>query len=744
MAGRDMSSTTSNWHLWQLKSDYSLDTTFGTNGVVDLGVAPPATCSVQYSNGCSRINSIIYNEVSNKYIVSINTTRQATNTHTVVTYIYGDLATGAIASSTNLRMSSSGSGSDRAAYDADFQTLGIAAQDLDRSECTSVYGSSVNTANLSYGYVESYSSFMFPNGSLFMTVRCSYTTAIDANGGWINNRSGALIEYEYQHYIAVKVGANGFELDTSIGTAGRMMVNTATNYCSQFSPASSTTDLGITSMTSTKTYTLIPVSTTARNTTLPSWSSSAGWTSYDGCNPGNSGPTSFESTLYSVAANGIFSAVYTETTTSPLWVQRWVIDPAGRWLAIATDFSESGQTYTAIRVKDGALDATFGTNGRKILSVPNSVTVGGTSYAIRYNLYGMITTLDEVYFVGFTSRFSANNFSCSDTGTNTEEIAPFIFSTKTGDLVTTFGTSGLGSALTSTMTYAQTCDGSSSQSYFVTSKGQPAVLKSRPENGSQAAGVVAAIWETVASATGGGEGGSGTGGATNDTGGNAFKGEKPFVAGQSDKESADEAGGTISGRIDAKVYTKGVKKARVNSAISLLSARQAKTARLASITPTKCVTLTTSVLYTAAGTCTVRVIERKTNTVLRTVNTRVTAKSVTTGTELSEQKAISFKATSSALSKSTLAEIKTLAATAKGAGRIVVVGHAANLYGNEISNKRISLNRAAAVKRALIKAGAKNPISIIAMGSQDPVSTKKAEKFQAKNRRVEILVFPAG
>jgi outer membrane protein OmpA-like peptidoglycan-associated protein len=86
--------------------------------------------------------------------------------------------------------------------------------------------------------------------------------------------------------------------------------------------------------------------------------------------------------------------------------------------------------------------------------------------------------------------------------------------------------------------------------------------------------------------------------------------------------------------------------------------------------------------------------------------------------------------------------VKELAAAATGAGRILILGHSASLYGNEVSNRFISLQRAAAVKRALIAAGVKNPISIVAMGSKDMASTGKTEAQQALNRRVEVFIFP--
>ena len=41
--GRDLSDTSSKWHMWQLKPDHTIDATFGTSGVVDLGVTHTTT-----------------------------------------------------------------------------------------------------------------------------------------------------------------------------------------------------------------------------------------------------------------------------------------------------------------------------------------------------------------------------------------------------------------------------------------------------------------------------------------------------------------------------------------------------------------------------------------------------------------------------------------------------------------------------------------------------------------------------
>ena len=68
------------YHMWQLKPDLSLDTSFGTGGVVDLGVADTTPCNVGNNTvTCSSINSLTYNEVSNTYFVTIYTSVKTTS-----------------------------------------------------------------------------------------------------------------------------------------------------------------------------------------------------------------------------------------------------------------------------------------------------------------------------------------------------------------------------------------------------------------------------------------------------------------------------------------------------------------------------------------------------------------------------------------------------------------------------------------------------------------------------------------
>lgn len=745
-----------NYHLWQLKPDMSLDTTFGTNGLVDLGVADTTPCAMGNMSGlvCSSVNGLSYNEVSNTYFVGIYTTvKTANNQYQVTRLVTGNLKTGAVTSRVNLRESNNWS-SNMAQYESEFAALNIPVTTLAKTECEAVSGTAINGALLQYANTNSYSAIILPSGSIVMSFWCNYDNTRDSSGNQVPY-SGTYRTYRTSHYAAFKVANNALALDTSFGTGGRVTLVDGKTSCDAGGPGGSTTDLGITTMTSTKPYTMISVSTTPRQTTLPQGWSNSGFTAYDGCQTASGSTVTYSSKVYAMTASGKTTEVLSlPDSSTPFFSSRWVIDPAGRWVTLAQSASSapSGpntpnsttRTFVAIRVKDGKADATFGTNGQKTLSLASNVTIGGVSYPMNYSLTGIITTLDEVFFSGSSSRTTtssgSSSFSCTAGTTITSEVRPFVFSMKTGDIVKTYGTDGLGAAATTQYVSADFC-GNFGSATWVDSKGRFSLLRARPAIGSQTAGTFAYAWETIAGVTGGGDGGTGTGGATKDTGGAAFAGEKPFSAALA---AAPAAGGalTVAGRVDTKVYATAPAKVEVNSAVAVLKPSEADDLDLVTATPKVCIALTTSVVFTGTGRCTVRVLDEDTRKVVRSFSTVVTSADTEVGTVLTTDKPIMFGQVRTTLSATARAQVKELAAAATGAGRILVLGHSASLFGNEVSNRRISLERAAAVKRALIAVGVKNPISIVAMGSKDMVNTGKTEAQQAQNRRVEVFIFP--
>ena len=182
--------------------------------------------------------------------------------------------------------------------------------------------------------------------------------------------------------------------------------------------------------------------------------------------------------------------------------------------------------------------------------------------------------------------------------------------------------------------------------------------------------------------------------------------------------------------------------AQPDSALTVLTATQAESLDIRSTTPKVCVALTTSVLLVNPGRCVVQIIDEDTRKVLRSMATTVKNKDVEVGTTLTTDEPIMFKQAMAKLSKQALAQIAELAEAAKDASRIVVIGHSAAIGEVSIYSYAISRERANVVKAALVKAGVKATIEVVALSYNQPEATKKTEAAQAKNRRAEVFIFP--
>jgi hypothetical protein len=103
------------------------------------------------------------------------------------------------------------------------------------------------------------------------------------------------------------------------------------------------------------------------------------------------------------------------------------------------------------------------------------------------------------------------------------------------------------------------------------------------------------------------------------------------------------------------------------------------------------------------------------------MTTTVKKKDVEVGTTLTTDEPIMFKQAKTKLSKQALAQVAELAEAAKDASRIVVIGHSAAI--GEISkySYAISRDRANAVKAALVKAGVKATIEVVALPIRVPI-----------------------
>jgi outer membrane protein OmpA-like peptidoglycan-associated protein len=120
----------------------------------------------------------------------------------------------------------------------------------------------------------------------------------------------------------------------------------------------------------------------------------------------------------------------------------------------------------------------------------------------------------------------------------------------------------------------------------------------------------------------------------------------------------------------------------------------------------------------------------------------VKAAEVEAGSLLTTDEPIMFKMASARLSKAAQDQITELAKVAENASRVVVIGHSASLGDVSAYSYAISRDRANAVRAALVKAGVKATIEIVTLSYSQPISTKKSETSQAKNRRAEVYIFP--
>ena len=393
------------------------------------------------------------------------------------------------------------------------------------------------------------------------------------------------------------------------------------------------------------------------------------------------------------------------------------VDPGGRLVLFNTNLANTS-TMSVRRVKtDGTLDTTVGTNGVLTLSI--GAAPAGQAY-VSAGAVGLITTPTKVYFaVQLNDRTAATNM-CNSTTPFTWGWRTVIVSPADG-ILTSYGTAGVGTRTFITAPENTVCTSNISGGASVDTLGQSRNV--RFESGRAKLDIRAA----PTGANGGGEGGTGSGGATTDTGGAPSKGE----------ESA-----ATTGTIDTKVYAKLPATVGTLSAIQVLTSAQGKTHTLTSRTPQVCLTLTTSIVTTAKGSCVVRVVNKSDKTVLRTLSTKVAEVTTGVGTTLTAADPLRFAIVSWRVSATAKAQLSKLVDQAKSASRIVIVGHSGMLYDTESFNVNISLRRAAAVKAALQKAGVKTAINVVGLGSQVPLTTTKTETAQAKNRRVMLYFYP--
>ena len=689
--GRDTTTAGSHNFLWKVKSDLSIDTTFGA---IDLGdeFAYPTPAQTSCGNQCQNSSgTLVVSEKLDKYAVFYSRSLKGTASSdvTVLSFAVGSLSTGAVTSrSMFLSMLNSSNNATTANYAA------YSTNEIGKDQCTAATGATKNSVPLAYAFGNSTLQFR-PNGSLFFGLMCQYDNYVSGLS------AGALESYSSSVLVGLKSSGSSLVVDTSFGTNGRVVTFDPTTTCAMIGMGVNTVDASVSSVTSTTPYFFVI------NNEFPR-PSTGGCMGMGGMN------RVYTNKITPYTASGTALATQTINTGDMAYVGRWVIDSLGRWNGV---MSSMGMTpsFSAIRLANGVLDTTLGTNGLKSLStLPSTITVGGTTVTMNYSISGVVNAGNTVYFTGLASSSSGTRIgTCPSTATLTQRFYPYLLSFDTG-LLTTYGTNGLGTAGSLSVANNPYCDTPVAGSSYVDTTGRMGYVTSVAALGSQTAGFIGMKWDAAQGVTSGSDGDVGV---------------------------ATSTGG--AGRVDKKVYsTKLPTVVQPDSALTVLTAKQAKTLDIRSTTPKICVALTTSVLLVNPGRCVVQIIDEDTKKVLRSMATTVKKKDVEVGTTLTTDEPIMFKQAKTKLSQQALAQVAELAEAAKDARRVVVIGHSAAIGEVSKYSYAISRDRANAVKAALVKAGVKATIEVVAYSYNQPDATKKNEAAQAKNRRAEVFIFP--
>ena len=689
--GRDTTTAGSHNFLWKVKSDLSIDTTFGAIDLGDEFAYPTSAESICVSanNSTCAYGTIVVSERLDKYAIyySRQLKGTASSDQSVLSFAVGSLSTGAVSSRSMFLSMISSSSSTTAANYAAYSTNEIA-----KDQCTAATGATKNSIPLAYAYSGSMTIQFRPDASVFIGISCEYSNYVPGP-----NFSQSET-YRSSILVGLKTSGSSLVVDTSFGTNGQVVTFDPTTNC-DMSMGVNTVDASVSSVTSTTPYFVVINSEYPRPST--------GGCSFGGMN------TVYTNKITPYTASGKALTTQTINTGDQGYVSRWVIDPTGRWNGLFRSMGMS-QSTSAIRLSKGVLDTTLGENGLKSLTLPSTITVGGTSVRMSYSIGGVVSAGNDVYFTGVAQSSSGTSSNiCSSTAMITQTYYPYYLSFDTG-LLTTYGTSGLGTAGSLSVIENAPCNQLTALTTYVDPTGRIGFVSSVAALGSQTAGYIGFKWDAAQGVTSGSDGDVGT--ATSSGGG---------------------------GRVDKKVYSNKLPTVvQPDSALTVLTAKQAKTLDIRTTTPKICVALTTSVLLVNPGRCVVQIIDEDTKKVLRSMTTTVKKKDVEVGTTLTTDEPIMFKQAKTKLSKQALAQVAELAEAAKNARRVVVIGHSAAIGEVSKYSYAISRDRANAVKAALVKAGVKATIEIVAYSYNQPDATKKNEAAQAKNRRAEVFIFP--
>jgi outer membrane protein OmpA-like peptidoglycan-associated protein/Tol biopolymer transport system component len=197
---------------------------------------------------------------------------------------------------------------------------------------------------------------------------------------------------------------------------------------------------------------------------------------------------------------------------------------------------------------------------------------------------------------------------------------------------------------------------------------------------------------------------------------------------------------------DTKVYTATTPaKVSAESAITVMTAAQAKVQEIVSLTPSVCVPNDDDIVFIDTGKCRAQILNEKTGKVLRTLKTTVVADEVSSlkvGNEIAILAPIYFESGSSDVNAKALARLKSIKAQVSAAGSVLLVGHSGALMGDTAENRALAKARATNTAKALKNVGATGPFYATSAGALDPVTRVQTQSAQDKNRRVVVILVP--
>lgn len=187
-----------------------------------------------------------------------------------------------------------------------------------------------------------------------------------------------------------------------------------------------------------------------------------------------------------------------------------MVDPGGRLVLLSRELSNPTNGGVLRLGTDRAVDTSIGTDGYLALTLP--AAAGADATGTRTEFLGLVTTADEVlYAVGVPDSFG---ISCSGTWTLELGYQVGMLSLASGWL-SGWGTAGIGESVLIQWTNAP----AACPPVFFGGKGVDSNGRARVLSFAQDGSPTLNLWESVSGVTGGGIGGTGSGGFTNDTGG---------------------------------------------------------------------------------------------------------------------------------------------------------------------------------------------------------------------------------